>query len=37
MSQITFRGAFLRYADLRFSEAGVFCRLHFTADITDQI
>jgi len=38
MSQLTFRGAFLRFADLRHKkEAGVFARLHFTADLTKPV
>src|SRR5260370_26525801 len=34
---ITFRGAFLRYADLRINEAGVFLRLHVTSELTKPV
>lgn len=38
MSTITFRGAFVRFADLRQKEeAGVFARLHLTADMSDPV
>ena len=34
---LTFRGAYIRYADLRINEAGVFCRLHFTSELTEPV
>lgn len=34
---LTFRGAFVRYADLRMNEAGVFSRLHLTAELTKPV
>lgn len=38
MPTIRFRGAVIRYADLRYEEeAGKFVRLHFTADWTDVV
>ena len=37
MNNITFRGAYIRFADLRINEAGVFCRLHLTAELTDPV
>ena len=38
MSAITFRGAVLRYADLRRrEEAGVFARIHVTAEVTKPV
>jgi len=37
MSQILFGGAFIRYADLRYNEGGVFCRLHFSSDLSNII
>lgn len=37
MPRITFRGAVLRYCDLRHEEGGKFVRLHMTADYTDVV
>ncbi len=38
MAQIIFRGVSIRYADLRLKEeAGVFARLHLSADDTDTV
>ena len=38
MSTITFRGATIRYADLRIKEeAGVFARLHMTSDMSEPV
>lgn len=37
MSTITFRGAFIRYADLRNNESGWFMRLHFTAGFSKPV
>ncbi len=38
MPKIQFRGAYIRYADLRFrEEAGAFVRIHVTSDFTDEV
>jgi hypothetical protein len=38
MPKITFRGAYIRYADLRYrEEAGAFVRIHLTSDFTDEV
>lgn len=38
MSTITFRGAFIRFADLRSKEeAGVFARIHFTSEMSGPV
>ncbi len=38
MPKITFRGAYIRYADLRYrEEAGAFVRLQLTSDFTDEV
>ena len=38
MSSIVFRGAFIRFADLRAKEeAGVFTRIHFTSEMSDPV
>lgn len=37
MSNVTFRGVILEYADLRRKEVSVFARAHFTADWTKPV
>ena len=37
MSNVTFRGVTLDYADLRRKEASVFCRVHFSAEWTKPV
>lgn len=34
---LTFRGAYIRFADLRINEAGAFMRLHLTAELTKPV
>jgi hypothetical protein len=37
MPSVTFRGAEIRYLDLRQDEAGVFSRIHMTADLSEPL